>query len=138
MECQLLEVPALVTLVLTFVIVALVRHLIPIMKTNPVLNVQKRQSVEKLAEVFIKRAKEIDLIEKDEVRRRISIILDEWEKREGIKYYWNDRKPQETLMMSAEHIASLRASYNPDRNVWSAPNSMRDVEPETHFRLKNS
>lgn len=119
------------------VIVAMVRHIIPIMKTNPVLNADKRLEVEQLVEVFIKRAKKIDPTEKDEVRNRISIILDEWEKREGLKYYWNEYKPLETLMMSAELIAARRAAHKPESNIWSAPNSMRDVEPETHFLLIN-
>jgi superfamily II DNA or RNA helicase len=117
------------------VIVALVRHLVPTMGTNPVLGSARRGEVEQLASVFVERAEEIDPVEKDEVRRRISVILDEWEKREGIMYYWNEFKPQQTLMMSAERSAARRAAHRPESNVWPAPNSMRDVEPETHFRL---
>jgi Helicase conserved C-terminal domain len=117
------------------VIAALVRHIIPAMGANPVLGPDRREEVEELAGVFIERARQIDPSEKDEVRRRINVILDEWEKREGVRYYWNEYRPQETLMMSAERVAARRAANRPELNIWSAPNSMRDVEPESQFRL---
>jgi ATP-dependent helicase YprA (DUF1998 family) len=117
------------------VVVSLVRHQLPSMSKSPVLLSAVRSDVERLAGVLVERAAEIDPSERDEVRRRISVMLDEWEKRESLQFYWNERRPQVTLMMSAERLAALRAAHKPESSVWPAPNSMRDVEPETPFRL---
>lgn len=117
------------------VLVALVRHILPAMNSKPVLDPQRRAEAERIARALIARSADIDPGEKEEVRRSIDIILDEWEKREGVTYYWNDYRPDQTLMMSAERIAARRAAHKPELSVWPAPNSMRDVEPETPFRL---
>lgn len=117
------------------VVVALARHLVPAMRSNPKLDPARRIDVEKLAEIVIRRVTDIDLPEKTEVERKLTIILDEWEKREGVRHYWREDLPQETLLMSAETIATYRAAKRPHADVWSAPNSMRDVEPATTFQL---
>jgi len=38
-------------------------------------------------------------------------------------------------LLSAERMASLRAANRSPGAAWPAPNSMREVEPGTHFRL---
>jgi hypothetical protein len=105
------------------------------MKTNPRLDATKRSQVERLADVIIQRVGAVDPSEGNEVQQKLQIILDEWEKREGLRQYWNEYKPDETLMMSAEIIAARKAASRPEFSAWAAPNSMRDVEPGTHFRL---
>ncbi len=45
----------------------------------------------------------------------------------------NNRK--RTLLMSAEKLAAMRTVGKDGHGVWAAPNSMRDVEPDTEFRL---
>ena len=117
------------------VLVSLVRHLVPGMQTAPTLGPTQRALVESKALALIERVKKVDPDEKVELENKIRIILDEWEKRGALQFYWHDYKPKQTLVMSAERVAALKAAGKNANTVWSAPNSMRDVEPDTEFRL---
>jgi len=117
------------------VLVALVRHLVPAMATNPVLDATNRADVERVAAVLADRAGRIDPSERAEVERKVLVALDEWEKRGNLREYWDERNPGSSLVISSELRAALKAVNNPRANTWAAPNSMRDVEPGTTFRL---
>jgi ATP-dependent helicase YprA (DUF1998 family) len=117
------------------VLVALTRHLVPSMARNPVLDASNRADVERMAAIIIDRAQAIDPDERAEVERKLMVALDEWEKRENLSEYWDEKHPGNSLVISAERRAALKAVNNPRANTWAAPNSMRDVEPGTKFRL---
>lgn len=117
------------------VLVALTRHLVPSMARNPVLDASNRADVERMAAIIIDRAQAIDPDERAEVERKLMVALDEWEKRENLSEYWDEKNPGRSLVISAERRAALKAVNNPRANTWAAPNSMRDVEPGTTFRL---
>jgi superfamily II DNA or RNA helicase len=117
------------------VLVAMVRHLIPQMATNPKLTSANRKLVEVLMRALVTRADHVDPEEKNDLDQTLRILLDEWEHRGAIPYYWYDKQPKKTLLMSAERVAALRAVGKDGHGAWAAPNSMRDVEPDTEFRL---
>ncbi len=117
------------------ILVALVRHLVPSMRTTPVLTAARRVEAERMRDIIVKRAASVDMDESSPVETKLNIILDEWEARMNLEEYWNEYKPGKTLLMSAERIAALKAANYAQGLAWSAPNSMREVEPGSHFRL---
>ncbi|MEN9678364.1 MAG: hypothetical protein RIS76_4260 [Verrucomicrobiota bacterium] len=127
--------PRAVDKALRAVLVAMVRHLVPNMRTTPVLNATRRLAAERMRDLIVARVAAVDPDERTSVEARLNIILDEWEARTPLTDYWNEHKPAGTLLMSAERIAALRAANRSTGAAWSAPNSMREVEPGTHFRL---
>lgn len=117
------------------VLVALVRHLEPTLSDKPKLTSEKRRLVEARMQALMKRVKRVDAEESDDMENMLRVLLDEWEKRGAIEYYWWDTQPKKSLLISAERLAALRAVGKDGNGVWPAPNSMRDVEPDTEFRL---
>ncbi len=120
------------------VLVAMVRHLVASMRTTPVLTNARRVDAEAMRDVILERVKAVDGDERSAVEHSLNIILDQWQARMNLEAYWVEEKPTKTLLMSAERIAALKASSRPLGNAWPAPNSMREVEPGTHFRLPPS
>jgi hypothetical protein len=120
------------------VFVAMVRHLVPSMRNTPVLSDSRRPGAERIRDLIVQRAKAIDNEESASVATRLDITLDEWQGRMGLEEYWVDNRPGRTLLMSAERVAAIKAANLRQSSAWSAPNSMREVEPSTHFRLPNS
>jgi hypothetical protein len=117
------------------VLVAMVRHLVPDMRQTPVLTNARRPAAEAMRDLIVQRAAIVDPEERNAVETRLDIILDEWQARMGLEQYWVEDKPKKTLLMSAERVASLKAANRSQGYAWPAPNSMREVEPGTHFRL---
>ena len=63
-------------------------------------------------------------------------IIKPWKKRSGnLEMFWNDSKPNKSLLISAERAAASNAIFGNKSDAFAAPNSMRDVEPETEFKL---
>jgi hypothetical protein len=62
--------------------------------------------------------------------------LDEWSQWTAVRDYWKDSSNQ-SLLKSAEYLAARRAAGLQTGHTWSAPNSMRDVEPSVDFFLKD-
>ncbi|HZQ47021.1 MAG TPA: helicase-related protein, partial [Verrucomicrobiae bacterium] len=120
------------------VLVAIVRHLVPQMAGGPNLTSANRTLVEARMQALVTRADHVDPEEKNDLDQALRILLDEWEHRGSIQYYWYDKQPKKTLLMSAEKVAALRAVGKDGHGAWAAPNSMRDVEPDTEFRLLGS
>lgn len=117
------------------VLVALVRHLEPALRDKPKLTSEKRELVEARMQALINRVARVDAEERGDMENMLRVLLDEWEKRGAIDYYWWDKQPKKSLLISAERLAALRAVGKDGDGVWPAPNSMRDVEPDTEFRL---
>jgi hypothetical protein len=117
------------------VLVGLVRHTIAAMRSRPVLNSDSRDEVERIAERITDRAKAIDPDELTGVIKQLAAIVEDWERRAGVTSYWNDRRRNSSLLMSAEVAAALRAAGRPRGQAWPTPNSMRNVEPGTMFGI---
>ena len=81
--------------------------------------------------------------EASSTRREINEFLDRWQNRweatDRTLQYWNERNPSVTLLMSLESVAQKVAADPSDRvslaNTISAPNSRRNVEPQTRLKL---
>ncbi len=117
------------------VLAAMARHLVPGMASDPRLTPQNRPQVEELAARLVSRIARTDEAEVTASKRQIERLLDQWERREGLSEYWKDDRPMTSLLASAESVAARTAAGAALSASWSAPNSMRNVEPGTHFRM---
>ncbi len=116
-------------------LIVLAQHMIPELNSNPVLTSDLRQKVEELVVPYIvDRVKTIDYRELEDTQKQIEHILNEWEDRDGLKYYWSGRK--NSLLVSADDVAQLYAAYGKKSEGISTPNTMRNVEAQTAFFLK--
>ena len=125
------------------VLVALVRHKVKGMDRSPVLTSSRRNEVEKVASVIVHRVARVDRSEQNAVTKKLNQLIDEWASRQDLQRYWDDYGKSTTLMMSAEQFAA-RDEADVDRGagglrsvLWSAPNSMREVEPGTPYTLRH-
>ena len=115
--------------------VSLVRHLVPAMRAQPTLTAESRVEAEALREVILKRVRRIDPDEEAAVRATIDALLEQWTARRDLDEYWVDHGKKVGLLISAEQHAARRASGMEIDAAWPTPNSMRDVEPSTLFKL---
>ena len=119
-------------------LIVLARHMIPELNNNPTLNPALRQKIEKSVVPYIMhRVKEIDPREAEDTKRQLNCILDEWENKDGLKHYWNWKR-KNSLLVSADDVAQIYAVYNKRAEGISTPNTMRNVEAETTFFLRES
>lgn len=121
------------------VLVALVRHLVAGMQSQPILSPALRRKAEHLASVIEKRAKAVESAEAPGVAAKLKLLLDQWEGRVGIRKYWDDYSKNPSLLLSAEQYAATYGDsedYDWAHHAWPTPNSMREVEPGTAFVLK--
>lgn len=115
------------------VLVALVRHLVPNMLDQPDLAAADPGELQAIVDGLVARAGEVDSSEKD-VRNELMERLELWRTR-APQQYWNDRKPRQSLLQSAERAATMRALGRSPGEAWATLNNMRNVEPSAHFRL---
>lgn len=119
------------------VVAAIAKHLVPGMSDSPVLDPAKREKLASLLDFVFRRVDDLDPEETGHVQNFIETMLDAWERKVTLGCYWSDvhldmRRP---LLISAEKHAALKAAGRERRDIWPAPNSMRDVEPSTAFQL---
>ena len=120
--------------VLHVALIVLARYMIPELNDKPVLTPELRQKIEELIVPYIMdRVKKIDDREVKDTAYQISCILDKWEYRDGLKSYWGRK---DSLLTSADDAAQLYAVYNKKAEGISTPNTMRNVEAQTSFFLK--
>ena len=120
--------------VLHAALIVLARYMIPELNDKPVLTPESRQKIEELIVPYImERVKRIDDRELDDTAHQLSRILDKWEYRDGLKNYWGRK---DSLLTSADDAAQLYAVYNKKAEGISTPNTMRNVEAQTSFFLK--
>jgi hypothetical protein len=116
-------------------LVALVRHLVPDMRDKPRLSAEAHKRVAALRGVILQRVDHIDPSERQAVEAALDRLIGEWTARHDLDEYWVDHGSKVGLMISAEQHAAKRASGQAVDQAWPTPNSMRDVEPSTMFRL---
>ncbi len=117
-------------------VVAVARHLVPALAASPVLTPEARVELEAHLEPLLARIGRADAAEVDGARDDIRRFLDEWQARDGLTHHWWDSKPERSLVVSLETVATTRAL----RGAWTheargVPNSMREVEAETQLRM---
>ena len=81
----------------------------------------------------------INRIDKREAKPAINELiefLDYWEERSELKTFWNDKKPATSLLISAEKAAARKASGKKSFDARATPNSVRNVEPSTLFKIR--
>lgn len=115
-------------------LVASIRHLIPEMLDSPAAIEQASNEVDSIVEAIAKRAKEIDSEEVD-VRAELMKLLRDWTINPPSEY-WNDFKSEKSLLQSAENVAFQRLIGRLSSRAWPTLNSMRLVETETPFKMK--
>jgi hypothetical protein len=115
--------------------VAIARHLVPDLQGRPNFTPAAVDELRSLVEEIVKRSVDIDPEETAATRAELSDLLDEWQSRDsGLSAYWNDFRPRESLMISAEAAAAKQMVRAPG-NPWPTLNSLRSVEAGTPFRL---
>jgi len=117
------------------VLVAMARHLVPALRQGPRLTVGEMTEVQPLVDWMKTRAARVDDQESAAVDAELQEIVNRWLQRTNVKTYWDDRKPNTSLLISAERAAELRAAGRAPGTAWPTPNSMRNVEPSTVFVL---
>ncbi len=116
-------------------LIVLARHLIDGMSDNPVLTPELREKIEnQIVPYILERVGKIDGRELKDTELQINEILQAWEDRDGLQHYWTKKK--NTLLVSADDVAQLYAAYSKKAEGISTPNTMRNVEAQTKFFLK--
>ncbi|MBK8979630.1 MAG: DNA/RNA helicase [Planctomycetes bacterium] len=116
------------------VLVALARHTVRALEETPTLTETSATELRELRRVILARVQGIDPGEREGVEALLEARIQQWVSRGSMKKYWDDQG-RSALMMSAEQYAAILASGAEAGDPWPTPNSMRDVEPGTMFRL---
>jgi hypothetical protein len=114
-------------------LVAAIRHLVPGMLDRPDLAHGPEDRIEAIVDLILQRAARVDPEEvglKGELERRI----EKW-RASPARRYWDDFRPRQALLQSAERVAKLRALGRQPGEAWPTMNSMRNVEASSPFRL---
>jgi len=115
-------------------LVAMARHLIPGMSNEPVDASRYEGDLLDVVDAIVRRAKASDHREETAVRRHLEKRMDEWMDRGAIRY-WDDGKPDLSLLISAEKSAAHAAVRRRPSAAWPTPNSLRNVEASAEFVL---
>jgi hypothetical protein len=115
------------------VLVAAVRHLVPSRIGSPALDDASIAAAEALIDRIAARANRVDPFEVD-VKDELTARLRRWIRR-APQEYWNHHRPGTSLLQAAEDAAALRAAGRSPGQAWPTLNTMRGVEPSTHYRL---
>ncbi len=115
------------------VLVVLVRTLVGGMASQPDLTAASDSELQAVRDWIRDRATSVDP-EETLVAAELDALLEEWRRR-GPSFYWQDWRPNQSLLQSAERVAMRRAIGRAPGAAWPTLNNMRSVEPSTHFRL---
>lgn len=118
-------------------LVAMARHLVEGLRKEPVNAAAHAEEIEALIDRIVARSSSIDPDEAAGVEKFLRRKLDEWCARGVVPKYWNDRKLNMTLLVSAEIAAELGARKRSSGLAWATPNSLRSVEASVEFILLN-
>ncbi len=117
-------------------LVALARHKLG-MKNVKLMDTEKSRIIKELLPAFEARINRIDKRETQASLKELNEFLDYWQECSGLKYFWNEhKKPSDSLLISAEKEAAREASGQKRSPAKSTPNSLRNVEPSTLFKLR--
>ena len=86
--------------------------------------------------IFEQRVKNIDQREVTAALEELSDFLEYWKERSDLKFIWNDQSPNRSLLISAEKAAARIQSGRSSYKAKPTPNSVRNVEPSTLFKIK--
>lgn len=114
-------------------LIAIVRHQVKALRDQPNLLEETQPLVETIAERIVARAREVDTPEAANVDTELARLVLKWRHRAGLTEYWNDRKINTSLLISAEEAARRAAVGQSPGQAWPTPNSMRNVEASTTF-----
>jgi superfamily II DNA/RNA helicase len=118
------------------VLVALARHLVPTLRSDPPrISAQARRLLEQLVQPVLLRARDVDAREAASVMNRMKLLLDEWQLATNLEAYWDDFGKKRSLLISAEQDAAGEEDSDARRALWATPNSLREVEPTTAFKV---
>lgn len=115
-------------------LVAMARHLVSGMAQEPVSAGPFESDLRALIERIVQRAERADAGESAAVRRHLERWLDRWLDR-GPLPYWEDGRPERSLLMSAEKAAAKAAIRQMASSATPTPNSLRSVEASAEFVL---
>jgi hypothetical protein len=120
------------------VLVAMARHLVGALANVPNLDAATLPQVQSLVAEIERRAANVDKAEAGGVRRGLDQLVQLWlTNAPHLSEYWKDKDPGRSLLIGAEQYATL--VENGDwTDAWPTPNSMREVEPSSLFRLKHA
>ena len=119
-------------------LVALARHRVAGMLTNPVLTEQKRGVLELLVDSLVSRIRQVDPDEADDAAAELRRFMEIWQRRDDLREYWNDWQHETALLLSAERAATIRALLGMfSGSAKPTPNSLRDVEPSVTVRVRS-
>lgn len=116
-------------------LVAMLRLLFPPPNDSPLLDKTRADAVSAVVRVILERVDAIDPDEHRSTADQLQRLIDDWMSKGGLReWWWNSWQQKPALMISAEDQATLNA-LDMAADAWSTPNSMRDVEASTRFRL---
>ncbi len=119
-------------------IVVLARHLVSGLRAEPGAIRHHDAVVREFADNIADRAKSVDQSEVVAVEDALHDFIENWAiHADGMRFYWSDYRDGESLLISAERAAEIqskRGTYT--GRARPTPNSMRNVEASTLFRLK--
>ncbi|MBM2575364.1 DNA helicase [Jannaschia sp. Os4] len=115
-------------------LVALARHVVGV--DRPAATEAQFVAIEAEIERIVERIRRIDPNEADQAREELAEFVRRWRSEgTGAGSYWNDQKPDRSFLISAEVAARRRALGQDAAPGIPTPNSMRNVEATTHFKL---
>lgn len=115
-------------------LVAMIRHGAPSMEARPDLSAAPSDLLAEVVAEIERRVESIDPREKATCSDEVDERLSNWEARSPTRY--NDpRKPNVSLLISADLNAQRRASGRLPPAAWPTMNNMRSVEATTRFRM---
>jgi uncharacterized protein YfcZ (UPF0381/DUF406 family) len=119
------------------VLVILARHLIGSMRDEPRNAPEKADELNRIITEITKRARSVDSDEAVEVEEELLDFLEKWiGSSSELESYWKERTPNKSLLIGAEKASEIRANRGMYVNrAEPTPNSMRNVEPGTMFKL---
>lgn len=119
-------------------IVSLATREAGITENDATLTQERKEIIENIIKpLILQRVKNIDKEELQECSKEIDIFLNDWQAKGKLKYLWNDYHPEDSLFISAEQAAKGNATGSVV-STWSAPNSMRDVEPDVEIQVRDN
>lgn len=118
------------------VVVALARHLVGGLGAAPILRPEMAQQISRVIELVARRAAAVDGDEAAGTLKGAETFVQDWQRLvvDGVTKYWDEGDHLHSLLIGAELSASLEESGEAQR-AWPTPNSMREVEPSSLFRL---
>jgi hypothetical protein len=116
--------------------VAMARHLVGGLRQEPFNAEAFPGELSNIIDRIVARAGEVDSDEKDAVRAYLEKKLEDWCRRGVLNKYWDDNRPKNSLLLSAETAAERAATQSKKSSAWPTPNSLRSVEASVDFVLR--